>query len=852
MRAVWHLAINSLIGRKARSALLASAVALATCLTVTGGALLSTLERSLHQSIGQIAGLTDLQIQHRFGARFDRRLLAQVRLWPQVKQASGRLETSITLQCLSTRRITTAVAVGIEPAIDHVLNPQKYLEGEPLSDRSQIVIDQQLRNSLKANVGDRVKLVGNAAPPNTFQIVGVIERPRLVVLQRAVGLMMIEDAAAIVPEPDRLDQIDIQLHAGLVPDQIEHALGQELPAEVVLRSTASANAGINRYLQGVRMVGLCLFVLTFASAAILVVVGMTTALMQRMRELAILRCFGTPRWLLAMAQVLAGLLLSGSGALIGAPLGLLLAYGLYRRNDAHLIAAFDPNYCSILLALAGAMAVGVLGTSYPAVKAGWVQPLQALAARANPTQSGRPIVWAVCGLTGMVVQPILWTTSLDLDTKFRLYLFLGMPSLFLGYFLLSVPVLTVLTRGAAPLLGRLLRLPRGLLGQSVLATPVRLGLTGGAMMVGLAMLVAIWTTARGVLNEYVLDMKMPDAFAHRFFAMSREQETNISNVPAVTRTCSMTMFPVEANVKIGLEAFSNRRTQFVSFEPDAFFAMTHLQWVQGNPRQAGERLKQGRALLVAKEFMVSNQLGLGDMVTLKTIEGPVEFEVVGVVSSPGLDVAVHFFGIRRSYIDAALGSVFGSRRDAGRYFGIESANLMLLSLRKDVSEAEALLQIRRAGSGITAGSSRIIRRRLHNQFDDWLTIISSVAVGCLVLAAMAVGSVIMAHMLDHQYEYGVLRAVGTPRSMLARLIAGQISLIAGTGCVVGTGLGLELAWLNRIVRRHVIGLEYKLQVPWDVLAWGWATVIVLAWLAALPAVCRLLSRRPRALLAAGD
>ena len=120
-----------------------------------------------------------------------------------------------------------------------------------------------------------------------------------------------------------------------------------------------------------------------------------------------------------------------------------------------------------------------------------------------------------------------------------------------------------------------------------------------------------------------------------------------------------------------------------------------------------------------------------------------------------------------------------------------------------------------------------------------------------MLACIAVGNVVIASIAGQRFEYGVLRAIGAPRSMLAKLVLGQTLLIALTGCVIGTGLGHELAWLNQMMRSHLLGMEYHVGPQWDVLAWGWSMVVSVGLIAALLPVCRLVVIKPRTLLAGG-
>ena len=115
MRALWHLAINNLAGRRGRTALLVAAVALAALLTVGVAAAVGTLSRSVRHVVGRVMGLADVHVRHRFGGPVPEALLPQVRAWPDVALAAGSAEGGVTLHLARTDRTVTALLHGIEP-----------------------------------------------------------------------------------------------------------------------------------------------------------------------------------------------------------------------------------------------------------------------------------------------------------------------------------------------------------------------------------------------------------------------------------------------------------------------------------------------------------------------------------------------------------------------------------------------------------------------------------------------------------------------------------------------------------------------------------------------------------------
>ena len=849
MRALWHLAINSLAGRRGRTVLLVLAVALATVLTVAVASAIGTFGRSIGHVVGRVAGLADLAVRHRFGGALAGSLLETVRSWPEVELAAGRVEGGATVRLKRTGRKYTALLRGIEPAGDAELTPQDYTAGRGVRSDGEVVICPRLRRRLDAKVGDVLEVVG-ADGADELTVVGVLDLPRIAMGQRPTAVTKLARARGLLGRPGRLDEIRILLAKDADVQAAIEAHKADLPPGAAFRTSASARAGINRFL---RIAKLMLYVLTAMASlcsGFLILTSLTTAVTQQTREMAILRCLGASRFQLAAAQLLAGSLIAVLGAAAGAPLGVLAAYLLYRRFADALPGGFSVNPAGVATAVGGCLLAGLLAAAYPAFVATTARPLEALTVRARRPAGRHVVLCGAAGLALVAVQPLLMALGPRAEWVLWFWAYLALPVTIVGYFLLSVPLLVLLVRVAAPALGRALCLPGTLLRQAMLATPMRQGFTAGTLMLGLALLVAIWTEGRGVRGGWFDTLKMPDAFVAKFPSLSEEQYQAVCRIEGVTRACPTTMVPVRvAGMQLGVGGLSSPSTLFVATDADAFVQMLQPEWIEGSPQAALRRLAAGRALLVSREWSVARGVGVGSKLALKTLAGPVDFEVVGVIGSKGLDIASHAFGIRRRFADASISSVFGTRADAKRHFGIDAVNLLLVSLREDVSDADAILQLNAAAPGSRAGTSRKIRRRVGRSLDRMMAVASALAIGSLLLSCLGVGNLIVAEVTSRRFEFGVLRAVGAQRGLLGRLVAGQTLIVALVGCAVGVMLGVELALIGREFRRRLVGIIYAPRLPADVIALGALAVVAAALLAAVPAIWGLMRKRPRDLVA---
>src|SRR4029453_12237916 len=108
------------------------------------------------------------------------------------------------------------------------------------------------------------------------------------------------------------------------------------------------------------------------------------------------------------------------------------------------------------------------------------------------------------------------------------------------------------------------------------------------------------------------------------------------------------------------------------------------------------------------------------------------------------------------------------------------------------SDKEAIRQIANVAPGVQFNSGRWILKTVNEVAAAILTVESTIAFVALVLGSSGVGNVNLPNIHGRRYEYGVLRAVGGHRRLLAKLILGEAAILAITGALTGTLLGIHL------------------------------------------------------------
>ncbi len=851
MRSAWRIALNGLAGRRRRTALLSAAVALATALVAAVSCALASMNAGLEKQVTETLGRAQVRVREVAGDRFGEEVLKSIEADAAVALAAPRLKGSLALTDTLMGKRLSLTAWGIEPAIEARMVEIAYDTGRGVERDGEIVLNKTAADALGVAVGARLR-VERLGPPMELEVVGT-QRPAFNdIVKRFEARVTRATLAKATSTKGQLTEIAVMLREGADPESVAKRLQAASPPNIVVQTTALVTSGITKAIDA-QQIGftIAVSVATLASAFI-VLTGLTTNVLERQRELAIMRCIGGERGTLALAQVLTGAIVGGLGASMGVPLGVSLAWTMTKVFADRLPAGLHVSFGGLALAAAGAVTAGIIGSGWAAVSAWRTPPLIAMSRRAATT-SRRAIV--ICGVVGALLvttQALIVSAPFNTTLIFWGHVLVGIPTILAGYFLLGVPVVAVLARTVAPIIATIFRLPRNLLVGSLTATPLRNGLTAGALMLGLAVMTDLWTTGSALLRDWVEGIRFPDAFVQDLNGLTDDDRRRIERLDFVAGASAITLMPIDANV-FGIEQLQRPPTFFIAFDPKSFFDMTRLNWEAGDPAYAMRRLEEGGAVIVAKEFIIARAgYKIGDTFIVTNQGERYPFEIVGAVSSPGLDVVGYGFDLGRGYAEMAIGSVFGSRADLKRVFKSDAVHLLQLSYSREIPDIEAARRIREALAKPTAlvGSGREIKEEILTLGRRTMRLASIIAVAVMLIGSLGVSNIVLAGIDARRFEFGVLRAVGASRGMLGRLIAAEVIVLVLAACVLGTMLGLQGAFTAMRFYNLFAGIELRLIPQVVPIALGCAMLMALTLLVISPLISRVVRSQARELLGA--
>ncbi|MFM8873138.1 MAG: FtsX-like permease family protein, partial [Phycisphaerales bacterium] len=219
-----------------------------------------------------------------------------------------------------------AQARGLESGGDPRFRMQEMREGRLPERAGEIAIDPMTAKALDCGMGAKLE-VQRFGEPIALEVTGIIDRATLGALQRPY--VVVERATLVEASgSDDASTVLVALRDGtpVLEWVAAHAPAFEEP--LALEPSELFTTGFDRQVKAMRLGFVLVSLVAFMSCAFIVGTGMTTAVAEQQKELAIARCVGASRAQVFMSQVWAGAALCGAAGAAGVPVGIGLAAAL--------------------------------------------------------------------------------------------------------------------------------------------------------------------------------------------------------------------------------------------------------------------------------------------------------------------------------------------------------------------------------------------------------------------------------------------------------------------------------------------------------------------------------------------
>src|SRR5579864_1001517 len=262
------------------------------------------------------------------------------------------------------------VIYGIDlPSFEALGGPLHYLEGGPFQAPYDAIVDDYFANSKHLRVGDHIAIIGK----QPFRICGIIQHGRggrkFLQLSTMQDLLGAQGKASIF-----YVKTDDPKNADLVVQEIKNIPGMQdygvrTMQDWLSMMTPETVPGFSTFINVV--IGVAVII-----GFIVIFQAMYTAVMERTREIGILKAMGASKAYIINVILRETMLLAVVGILLGIGISAVTRLGLVRRFPTirvELTGHWILNAC--IVALIGA----ALGAIYPAFKAAQKDPIDALA-----------------------------------------------------------------------------------------------------------------------------------------------------------------------------------------------------------------------------------------------------------------------------------------------------------------------------------------------------------------------------------------------------------------------------------------------------------------------------------------
>jgi putative ABC transport system permease protein len=771
-----------------RSVLTTIAIVLGVAILFGMNALLPPVIESFRHSMYTSAGTVDITISSVSNSSFDQGVLDEVKAADGVSYASGYLSRSVTLPPslggssnaatgVSSITLTGVNAASAESTHVYSLESGRFLQA---ADTNAAVVAQTLATSLNLKVGDELVLPSSKGTVS-LTLVGILNNTSPDAATQV--LVPLATAQQILNLPGQINTIDILLTASADKAAVEAALSQKL-GDAYKVGAVETGAELLTMLGLAQSIMLFFGVAALAMAAFIIFNTFRTLVAERKRDMGMLRAIGaTKRTLMGMIlteSVLQGLIGTAIGMLLGGLMaaGLLKTMAVFIGEYVHIsIGQLTFTASNFIVSILLGVGFTVASAYFPARSAMKVTPMEALRPSLTAPEQHKYTVRAWLGL-GLCAAGVV---CLLLQNQYVLSV--GLLAFLVGLILITPALVKPVAVAFSGLYSLIFKRESMLARENLIRQPGRAAITASAMMIGLALCVAMLGLITSLFSGFMgyLDKSLGSDYIMLPTSLvlgsgnmgadpSLAQEVRqLNGVGAVTTLRQATTQIEDASLQV------------IGIDPQTYPQVAGLEFTQGNESEAYAAMANGRALIVNGIYSSTFNIHPGDKVTLKTPNGDQVYSVVGV----GMD-----------YLNAKIATAYISQADLATDFNSTNDLLILIDRSAGADPGTVTTELQQLANAYPAFTLYDITSFKASQEGLFSKAISALYIFVLMLAIpglIAMANTMSINVIERTREIGMLRAVGSTRPQVQRMILEESLLLSTLGTLTGIAVGLFLS-----------------------------------------------------------
>ena len=681
--------------------------------------------------------------------------------------------------------------------------------------------------SLGKRPGETLQLLINDRP-GTYTVGGTY--PDANGAESAI-VMDIATAQFALQRSGRVDRIYLRIpsnDSSVTLDEWQRRAQQVLPEGVQIRAAGASTSENRKMLAAFRWNLRLLSYVALVVGGFLIYNTISVSVVRRRADIGIVRALGASR-----RQVLSAFLgeagfIGLTGALLGIPLGRLLAQAAVKLMGATVSMLYVTSRpgriqftaCSAALGLLVGVGVTLLSAWSPAREAALVAPVEAMARGrrefeirvAKSSHLRFSLIAALIAATVSGIPPIGGKPVFGYLAAL----------LAIGAGVLAIPAFVDATmRAASQLLKKILGVEALLAGRSLSGSLRRTSVLVAALCTAVAMMTAVgimvgsfrqtvvaWMDSELPADLYLRPAGSPAADQHP--TISPELSNMIAKLPGVAVVQRLRAYEISYE---GLPAALGS----IDLENRPIYRTS--DFLSGRPSKAVlEELRGAHSVIVSEPFAYKHHLKAGDTLQLPLGNSRQEFRIADVYSDYSSERGVILMdrSVMLKYLpDPAPSNI-----------------AVFVAPGADVAAVRKRIEAAAANYRVLIFANGDLRSQAVQIFDRTFAITYALEAVAVLVAVMGVAGALLALVIDRRRELGLLRYLGASSVQLRKLIlseAGLLGLLANvSGMVLGFFLSLILIF---VINKQSFGWTIRLHWPLAVLLGGTTVVCVATLLA---------------------
>ena len=819
MRRLSSLAWRSLRDRLLRSFLTSAGIALGVAVLFASVSAGATMDAAVNKAASDEMGHSAVRVQALEERGLSPATLHIIENVPAASVAAPALQRKAYLEVSVNQNPDAALPgpvtiLGIDAAKEPVLHDMPLSSGRLLTptDTDAAVVTQTLAEDQGLAVGGTVTVDGGAAGPQAYQVVGVIAGDgavpeaagRLIYLPLATAQKLFGTTG--------VTRVDLGTRTGMSTDELIGQLELAIASEPYLLSRTSDLAdSLRTETAGLASTLLLVAAVVLFAGAFLIFNTLSMTVSERTREVGLLRAAGTTRSQVIGFVMLHALVLgvAGSVAGIAAGLGLAVLTSSWVGSAGPIaLAAPDLSIVSVLLAFCIGVGMTLAAALEPAWRASRIPPVEALRRGPAGAAAGAArlrwliLVFAVLALAALAIWP---RGSAAPGQGFLGGVASGLfgPLLVYALLLVSVLIVPLILRPMVRIAGvpfRIFRNEERLARSSLVRDRSRTALTAGALVVGLAMVVALSTAAQNVrqigtswLAETIPGSELLTSI--RPVPASDPVRGEIASMPGVKSVSPIGLFgaplglaqPVlqETAAIVGKDFLDDGRLVFVAGGGDRTAALSALD--------------AGGSVIVPESLAQTSGIHVGDTLSFGTGATPTVLRVVGIVA--------------HSIPSESAEAILIGWKDALGPFGATGADFYAVRYQPGKeATARAAVDATAAGYALEPANLDRITGSVGDALDRIFRLLDALALIAVLVAGLGMVNTFSMSVLERVREIGVLRAIGMTSRQVWAMVVIEAGILGIVGAIVGVVVGLGIGALLVVLSSGGFGVS--LDPPW--------------------------------------